>query len=179
MNAVLADADAGGVSLRSQYVLPGQVFASDEPVRYVTVLGSCVAVCLYDSGRGVGGLNHFLLPGMPANPAEREPLRWGVPAIARLVELVLAAGARRGALQAKVFGGAQISAREVPGALRIGERNVETALAELARLQIPVMNHSLGGAAGRKIMFDAHTGMVWAKVLGRSDTAAGTPPRGG
>ena len=160
-------ADLAG--LRSQYVLPGQLFASAEPTRYVTVLGSCVAVCLYDTVRGVGGINHYLLPGNPVNPAEREPLRWGVPSIAALLERVLAEGARRASLQAKVFGGAQITARDVPSQMRIGERNVDTALEELRRLQIPVMNQSLGGAAGRKVIFESHTGMVWAKTLGRQE----------
>lgn len=166
---VVDDGATDIASLRSQYVLPGQVFASAEPTRYVTVLGSCVAVCLYDTVRGVGGINHYLLPGTPVNPEEREPLRWGVPSIAKLLDLVLAEGARRASLQAKVFGGAQITAREVPSHMRIGERNVETALEELKRLQIPVMNQSLGGAAGRKIIFESHTGMVWAKTLGRQE----------
>lgn len=161
---------------RPQYVLPGQVFASAEPTRFTTILGSCVAVCLYDAGRGIGGLNHYLLPGTPVNPEEREPLRWGEPSIVHLLELMLAEGARSACLQAKVFGGAQISARSVPDAMRIGERNIETALAALARLQIPVMNQSLGGAAGRKIIFESHSGMVWAKLLGRSDIAGGAAP---
>lgn len=151
----------------NQYVLPGQVFASAAPTRYVTVLGSCVAVCLFDPVREVGGLNHFLLPGLPQKPDEAEPLRWGVPSIVRLLEQVLAVGAQRGALQAKVFGGAQITARAVPEPMRIGQRNIETALAELDRLRIAVVNQSLGGALGRKIIFESHTGMVWAKELGR------------
>lgn len=177
MNALLDDDADSAAALRSQYVLPGQVYASAVPTRFVTVLGSCIAVCLYDPGRGIGGLNHFLLPGRPVAADEREPLRWGVPAIARLLQLVQAAGARHGALQAKVFGGAQITARDVPPAMRIGERNVESALAELARLDIPVMNRSLGGAAGRKIIFDSHTGMVWARVLGRGENTDGGPAR--
>lgn len=176
MIAAPAGAVAGAAAERPQYVLPGQVFASAEPTRFTTILGSCVAVCLYDAGRGIGGLNHYLLPGAPVNPQEREPLRWGEPSIARLLELMLAAGARRACLQAKVFGGAQISARSVPDAMRIGERNIETAIAALARLQIPIMNQSLGGAAGRKIIFDSDTGMVWARILGRADGKGGAAP---
>lgn len=176
MNAAPVGVEADAAGPRPRYVLPGQVFASAEPTRFTTILGSCVAVCLYDAGRGVGGLNHYLLPGVPVNPEEREPLRWGEPAIAKLLDLMLAAGARRSCLQAKVFGGAQISARSVPDAMRIGERNIETALAALARLQIPVMNQSLGGAAGRKIIFESHSGMVWAKILGRTDLKSGAAP---
>lgn len=162
----LEDYPVPPVELHSRYLLPGQLFAGAEPTRVTTVLGSCVAVCLYDEARGVGGLNHFLLPGAPAGSDEREPLRWGVPAIAALLEAVIAAGGRPRGLLAKVFGGAQITARQVPDALRIGDRNIETALRELDRLHIAVVNHSLGGNAGRKIVFDSHTGMVWVKELG-------------
>lgn len=158
-------ASVAAPELESCYLLPGQLRASAVPTRYVTVLGSCVAICLYDSIRGVGGINHFLLPGAPASALEREPWRWGIPATAALVEAVLAAGAQRGHLSAKVFGGAQITARRLPDVMRIGQRNVETALEELERLHIPVVNQSLGGNSGRKIIFDSHTGMVWAKEL--------------
>jgi chemotaxis protein CheD len=180
MNAVSTlEAPEDAASVRSQYVLPGQIFVASVPTRFITVLGSCVAICLYDTDRGVGGLNHFLLPGEPRGSEEREPLRWGVPATDELLRLLIEAGARRAFLQAKVFGGAQISHREVPAALRIGERNVETALEALRRHRIPVMNQSLGGATGRKIIFESHTGMVWAKDLGRHDRQGAPPARGG
>jgi chemotaxis protein CheD len=142
------------------------------PTRYSTVLGSCVAVCLYDVQAGVGGLNHFLLPGTPG-PEEQEPLRWSGPAMAALLAGLLEAGAHRRRLQAKVFGGAQIGVRSVPEKLRVGARNVDAALAELERLRIPVMNQSLGGGAGRKIIFESHTGMVWEKLLDGRATLRG------
>lgn len=169
MTAFTEPGSAPDADLSSIYVLPGQMFVAVTPTRFVTVLGSCVATCLFDAELSLGGLNHFLLPGAPVAGDEREPLRWGVPAIAALMDALLAAGARRGRLQAKVFGGAQISTREVPAQLRIGDRNVETALAELRRLRIPVMNQSLGGPFGRKLIFDSHTGMAWAKELGRHE----------
>lgn len=169
---------AADAFLQNTYVLPGQLFVAVAPTRFVTVLGSCVSVCLYDSDRGIGGLNHFLLPGQPGGSQEEEPQRWGVTAIAALVEALLDAGARRAFLQAKVFGGAQISAREVPAVLRIGDRNVETAMAELRRHRIPVMNQSLGGSAGRKLIFDSHTGMAWAKELGLQARPGDIPASG-
>lgn len=163
MTAV-ADSLAGSNTLQSVYVLPGQLFVTGVPTRYSTVLGSCVAACLYDVHAGVGGLNHFLLPGTPG-PKEKEPLRWSGPAMSSLLAALLEAGAHRRRVQAKVFGGAEIGVRPVPEKLRVGARNVDAALAELERLRIPVMNRSLGGAAGRKIIFESHTGMVWEKLL--------------
>lgn len=172
----LPEAAGPELEVRSRYVLPGQVCVAAEPTRFLTILGSCVAVCLYDSSLGVGGLNHFLLPGTPQRSDEKDPLRWGLPAIEELVAGVLRLGARPSLLQAKVFGGAQISAREIPAAMRIGERNIETALAELRRRHIPVMNQSLGGHAGCKLIFESQSGMAWVKRLVREDRSAAAPP---
>lgn len=153
--------------VRQVYVLPGEVKASTAPTRFVTILGSCVAVCLYDPVRRVGGINHFLLPGPPPE-GEREPLRWGEASIKALFEQVLGLGASTRFLQAKIFGGAQISTRDVPGQFRIGERNVELALAEVGRRGVELRNKSVGGHTGLKIAFESHTGMVWVKELSRT-----------
>ena len=48
---------------RTVTVTQGEYRAEREPdVVLSTILGSCVSVCLYDPGVGVGGMNHFLLP---------------------------------------------------------------------------------------------------------------------
>lgn len=151
---------------RQVYVMPGEVRASAEPVRFLTILGSCVAICLHDPVTGIGGINHFLLPG-EAPASNRDPLRWGRESIDRLFAEVMALGVDMRSLQAKLFGGAQITQRHVAGSFRIGERNVEYALAELGRRGITVVSRSVGGEAGRKIMFDSSSGVVWVKELRR------------
>lgn len=146
------------------YVLPGQVCATTEPTRFLTVLGSCVAICLYDLERGVGGINHYLLPGTPPEKeAERD--RWSESSIEDLFAQVEAAGGRAANLQAKVFGGAQITMRSVPESFRIGDRNVQTALDELKRRRVELVSSSVGGSGGRKIIFEVYTGTVWVKDL--------------
>src|SRR5438045_940764 len=57
----MADTTASGNRQRA-YLLPGQLYASAEPCQIKTILGSCVAICLWDKRRGAGGMNHFLLP---------------------------------------------------------------------------------------------------------------------
>lgn len=146
------------------YVLPGQVRTAVEPTRFLTVLGSCVSICLYDLDKQVGGINHFLLPGAVPD-GESEPCRWSEASIEALFAQVLSAGARARRLQAKVFGGAQISTRQIPDRFQIGERNVQTALAELQHRRVELINSSVGGNAGRKIIFEVHTGTVWMKDL--------------
>jgi GGDEF domain-containing protein/chemotaxis receptor (MCP) glutamine deamidase CheD len=104
----------------SHYLYPGGIFAADpRPHRVTTVLGSCVSVCLWDRVRGVGGINHFLLPlwngdGLPTP-------RYGNIAIAALIDRMLALGCSRENLRAKLFGGAAMW--ENPnGLLAVGER---------------------------------------------------------
>lgn len=170
MNAQRIPADTTSPA-RDVYVLPGEVRVSTFPTRFLTVLGSCVAVCLYDRVHGVGGINHFLLPGVPP-PTEMDPVRWSTPSIVALIDRILAAGASRDCLVAKVFGGACIAARTVPDALRIGDRNVEQALAQMKQHGIEVANRRTGGNVGLKIVFESHTGVVWVKELTRQETAS-------
>jgi len=154
-------------AVRDVYVLPGEVRHANTPTRFLTVLGSCVAVCLYDRIHGIGGLNHYLLPGIPP-PGEKDLTRWSASAIDTLFEKVLAAGAKKDCMEAKVFGGARISARDVPDAMRIGDRNVDEAIVALRKRGVEIVNRSTGGNVGRKIIFESHTGVVWVKDLARA-----------
>ncbi len=99
--ALSSPPDPGG---RVQHYLhAGQIVASAVPAAITTIVGSCVAVCLFDPVAGVGGMNHYLLP----LPVQREwSPRFGNVAIAELLRAVLDRGARRDRIQAKVFGGA-------------------------------------------------------------------------
>jgi chemotaxis protein CheD len=156
---------AGGAAVLEEiYVMPGEVRVAAMPTRFLTILGSCIAICLYDRAAGVGGISHFLLPGQPQTQ-DGDPLRWSAPSTASLFAAVQAAGARASRLEAKIFGGAAINAREVPDRLRIGARNFECAVAELQQRGVPLASHDAGGGIGRKIIFEAHTGMVWMKEL--------------
>ena len=151
--------DAGG---RSQaYLHAGQLAIATEPTAITTVLGSCVAVCLCDPVNRIGGMNHFLLPLHVER--ERSP-RFGNVAVPQLVEAVLRAGATRGALVAKVFGGASVI-----GAFRtsrnLGEENWRLALRLLEQARIPVLDKDVGGQKGRKLIFHADDGTAWVRQL--------------
>ena len=95
-------ATAGGVP--NAYLHAGHLFVSGTPCRVSTILGSCVSVALFDPVAQVGGLNHFLLPQGPENTAPSA--RFGTIAVPWLIDALVAAGAQRRALQAKLFGGA-------------------------------------------------------------------------
>ncbi len=103
------------------YLAPGQLFASADHVQVTTILGSCVAVCLFDNEAEVGGVNHFLLPhGAPPSP------RFADHATTLLLKRVLALGAEHKHLRAKLFGGACVL-EALRASSALGARNVEVA----------------------------------------------------
>ena len=145
------------MELKNHYLYPGALFAQAEPHLVTTVLGSCVAVCLWEPQLALGGINHYLLPlwngeGLPTP-------RYGSVAIPRLVERLVELGARRERLQAKVFGGASMW-QAGDGLLAVGERNIVLARHLLEELRIPILGSDLGGMQGRKIVFNSGTGEV-------------------
>lgn len=146
------------IERRRVFLQSGELHVSTHPTRVVTILGSCVSVCLYDPMVGVGGINHYLLP----QALELTP-RIGSFAIAQLVNRVLKHGARRSALMAKVFGGANVLTSEM--VRKVGSANYELALNMLSQEGIPVVEQDVGGNRGRKLIFDTDVGTAWVKLL--------------
>ena len=146
------------------YLHPGDIHALAQPSRVTTILGSCVSVCLFERDGTVGGMNHFLLPSAPT-PASSST-RYGDCAVDVLVKRLLALGASRERLIAKVFGGANVLHAFAEGSRHIGAANVEMARKALARHGIPIGAEDVGGTRGRKLVFSAPDGAAWVKVLG-------------
>jgi chemotaxis protein methyltransferase CheR len=140
----------------------GDVFASARPACVTTLLGSCVAVCLFDPAARVGGMNHFLLPDGVGALGGGDATRFGVHAMELLLDAILTRGGERSRLQAKIFGGARVP--HVAGnALDIGAKNVQFVEEYLAAESIPIVNRSLGGDSGRLVRFLTHTGKAFVK----------------
>src|SRR5437764_12457420 len=154
------EASASGTRQRA-YLLPGQLHVGAGPCQIKTILGSCIAICLWDSVRGIGGMNHFLLPasseGQPAST------RFADVATRTLLEMLEALGCRRPNLQAKVFGGASMFVSNDPQRVTLGTQNVGAALELLKAAGIPVIVQETGGSHGRKIMFNTDDGIVWCQ----------------
>ncbi|MCR9124913.1 MAG: chemotaxis protein CheD [Rhodobacteraceae bacterium] len=149
---------------RTVLVVQGEYHISDRPEDMLTtLLGSCVAACLYDSEAGVGGMNHFLLPGEAGE--KNRGLRYGAYAMELLINSLLKRGADRRQLQAKLFGGAKMNATSG----RIGSNNADFALWFLRNEGIPVTGQNVGGTRGRKVRFWPHSGR--AQQMFMSDTA--------
>lgn len=143
---------------RVAYLHPGELVVSPEPRLLNTVVGSCVAVFLWDAGRRAGGMNHYLLPAGEATP------RFGSVAIRALVEKLAALGSDPSGLVAKVFGGAHVLGPS-PVERHLGRQNADLAFAVLAELRIPVVASDVGGTRGRRVVCSTGDGSAWVKEL--------------
>lgn len=145
-------------------VLPGEYFVTDKDMLLVTVLGSCVSACIRDPLFGIGGMNHFMLPdaGRDAGPLSASA-RYGVFAMELLINQLLKRGARRSALEAKVFGGGNVL-RGLTQA-NVGQRNAGFVLKFLETENIPVRARDLGDAYPRKVYYFPRSGRVLVKKL--------------
>jgi chemotaxis protein CheD len=156
---------------QSRSVLPGAwLIESERPI--ATLLGSCVAVCLYDPSLRIGGMNHFMLPEMEKRDhADADMLLSGDYAMEALLNAMLGRGVKKTRLQAKAFGGGTII--ENLAGTGIGERNVAFAKEWLAREGIPLMASDFLGPWSRKIILEPHSGDVYCRRMGREDVIAG------
>ena len=150
-------------------VMPGEFYCAAERAILSTLLGSCVAVCLWDQSRQLGGMNHFVLPRAPEGQVSA---RYGDVAITCLVDGIVGLGARIETLQAKIFGGADVLTfgSQPP----IGAANVALALDYLRHYGIPVAAQRTGGKRGRLIKFHTGTGEVLARSIAVSQVTPGS-----
>jgi chemotaxis protein CheD len=145
------------------FLHPGQMYAAAHRCEITTVLGSCVSVCLYDAGTGVGGANHYVLPRTPTDGIEA--LRCGPSAIEALIACVVSLGAQRDRLVARVYGGAHVLKAIHGERWHLGAANVEVARAVLAAERIPLQAMDVGGLRGRKLQFTTGDGAWSVKEL--------------
>lgn len=173
---------ANAKAMRRITVLQGQVRVSrDADVELGTVLGSCVAACLFDPVAHVGGMNHFLLAEPPAShdPGQVD-VHYGVYLMELLINEMLAKGAIKSRIRGHLYGGANLRAGMAP----IGSANAAFARTFLEQERIQLMREDLGGNCARRVDFRPATGQVRCRTVentlapeqkpaARSDRASG------
>ncbi len=146
---------------KSINVVQGEfVVSADEEEVLTTVLGSCVAACLYDPVAKVGGMNHFLLPGEQVEKSAN--MSYGLNAMELLINTMLKHGGRRGRFKAKVFGGARMH----EGLTDIGAQNAAFIEEFLDLEGITCESRSLRGTSARRVRFWPVTGRAQLKIIG-------------
>lgn len=138
-------------------VMQGQFLVSRDPqAELTTVLGSCVATCLYDPEAHIGGMNHYLLAEPPASAAGKVDVHYGVYLMEMLINAMLKQGAAKGRLKAHLYGGANLHAGMAP----IGTSNAGFGRDFLRAEGIPVIREDLGDTCARRIDFRPASGQV-------------------
>jgi chemotaxis protein CheD len=156
--------------LRRVVIHPGDHYATADDVLISTLLGSCVAACLYDPVAHVAGMNHFLLANrryaknMPMNITDAG--RYGVHAMELLINEMYRLGAEKKRIRAKVFGGgAVLDNIATDNFLCVGDVN-ERFIREFLKTEgILLEAEDLGGKQGRVIRFRTDTYAVYRKYI--------------
>jgi chemotaxis protein CheD len=149
--------------LRTVYLYPGQIFTASQPLLVSTILGSCIAVCLWDEKARLAGINHYLLPSDPVRG--QSDLRYGNIAIERLIDEMVAAGAATQRLVAKIAGGASILGHSASARQSIGDQNAAVARQALQKHGIAISAEKTGGERGRKLLFHTGNGLAFTREI--------------
>jgi chemotaxis protein CheD len=129
-------------------------------------LGSCVAILLHDAEARVGGLAHILLPSPALARADGNPAKFPQSAVPRLLELMVADGARRERITGRLAGGASMfAALAPPGTVQMGERNVISARQTLNSHGVPLVGEAVGGDFGRTVRLRVHDGRIDVRTV--------------
>ena len=154
-------------------VLPGEFYVSRQEELVTTVLGSCISACIHDQRRGIGGMNHFMLPE-PLGERDSwsatagRAARYGSDAMEQLINAILGAGGQRADLQVKVFGGGRVLAQLTD----IGQRNIDFVQRYIATEKLNLCASDLGDVYPRQLQFFPHSGRVRVRLLRRHDDVA-------
>jgi len=150
-------------------LMTGDCYVTAEPREMlVTILGSCVSVCMRDPVAGIGGMNHILLPGSKESGKHHDPgfsNRFGAYAMEDLINKILKLGGKKDRLEVKVFGGGNV----IKNSAMIGTKNINFVMDFLKNEGLAVSSKDVGGTAPRRIHYFPDTGKTMMRVLKRKD----------
>jgi chemotaxis protein CheD len=142
---------------------------SAEGVLFAVGLGSCVAVALCDRDQKICGLAHVMLPEATNGGADNAG-RYATTAVPQLIEMMVAAGAQKPAIFARIVGGAAMFGDLLPtSGAYLGERNVAAVKAALEKESVPLQGEAVGGSYGRSVYLDARDGSLIIRTVQRAD----------
>ncbi|MFC3093400.1 chemoreceptor glutamine deamidase CheD [Alteromonas sediminis] len=146
-------------------ILPGEFYATAEKTLIVTVLGSCLSVCLRDPLTAICGMNHFLLPFEYSAGAttKKNQFQYGDVAVGKLITEMVKLGASESHIEAKVFGAANLM--QGLNMSNVGQSSADFVLAYLRYKEIPLIASDLLDQFPRKVYFFPETGEVKVKKI--------------
>jgi chemotaxis receptor (MCP) glutamine deamidase CheD/CheY-like chemotaxis protein len=151
-------------NLERVFLMPGEYHVTKRPKFIATLLGSCVAVCLFNQRNGSAAMNHFIHKA-PVEPNKSDIGRFGDLSTRYIIDSLLALDPVTGNYKAKIFGGGNVVGHLGAG-VRIGEENIRMAKEILQEYRIPVVKSDTGGTRGRKIYFNTSDFSVVVRPTG-------------
>jgi two-component system, chemotaxis family, protein-glutamate methylesterase/glutaminase len=152
--------------IKRVFALPGDVITSKQGEVIGTLLGSCVAICLYNKKGKWGGLNHYMIPRISMGSGLQNS-KYGDYSLDKLIKDLLRWDDRIHNLEAKIFGGGDVVGH-LSGGKGIGKKNIDFAVERLKEMGIGIIERDVGGDYGRKIYFDSSTGKVEVQQIAKS-----------
>ena len=156
-------------------IFAGEYYVSSTGEIISTVLGSCIAVCLYDKKEGIGGINHFMLPEeqgprlhltdpvLKKEELTNVSMRYGIKSMEVLIAEMMKKGASRKNLTAKIFGGGKVLHRS--NTVSVGDKNIGFTRAFLKMEGIPIIKENVGDYHGRKIFFLTRNNSIFVRKV--------------
>ncbi|MBV6492020.1 MAG: Chemoreceptor glutamine deamidase CheD [Turneriella sp.] len=155
------------------YLQPGEYYWGNETHRIKTLLGSCVAICVWHPLRKIGGMSHCLLPSRSVDglwngvskeiPQEEWSGRYVDETFALFFSLMRSHKTLPQDYQVKVFGGGNMFELQDKNSVTVGERNIEMVKRILAQEKIPILSEHMGGKGHRSVIFELWNGGVWMR----------------
>lgn len=146
------------------FLKPGYIYFTSEPTVISSVLGSCVAITIYDRSNCVGGMNHFAFSNLEDGASPNA--LYAKPATFHLIRLFSRAGSDISTLEAQIFGGGMPEDYD-SSAPDIGGDNLKAAMGMLDFFGIKLVGSDIGGHYGRKVVFNSSTGEVFIAKVNR------------
>jgi chemotaxis protein CheD len=155
-----------------------KVSSTADVVLTTYALGSCIAIAIYDSFAGVGGLLHFMLPESSLNPerASQNPFMFADTGIPYLFHSAYQLGAEKRRLIVRAVGGAQVM--DENGVFNIGKRNQLAMRKILWKAGVMLQGEETGGTSSRTVRLEVATGRCWVRGPGMSDREMAAPVNG-
>ncbi|VAW17803.1 Chemotaxis protein CheD, partial [hydrothermal vent metagenome] len=149
--------------LERVFLLPAEYHITKKPKLLATLLGSCVAICVYNKISKIAAMNHFV--HAESNGEKTNIGRFGDLSCRHIIDSLLSVDGQRSNYEAKIFGGGAVVGHLGLG-VGIGEKNIASGRQVLEEYGIPIIESDVGGSRGRKIYFDCNTQKVEVRMIG-------------
>jgi chemotaxis protein CheD len=148
------------------FLKPGEICISREPAVVSTILGSCIAITMFNERLKIGGICHALLPEK-RSPGSDDESRYVDSSITYMLKQLEAMGIKRHEVEIKLLGGADVLDIMDETRPSVGRQNIEKALEMMSTERLTLAFSDVGGKRGRNIRFYTHTGAVLLKRINR------------